>query len=72
VHRGIKNWEELTKNFKVTFSFKNNNSLIKSTLQGIKNNIFMTEGSMYDTPIVTEPVEEILHCYNVEEENQED
>jgi hypothetical protein len=36
VHRGTGDWEELTRNFKVTFSFENNNPLIDSTLQVLK------------------------------------
>jgi hypothetical protein len=43
VHRGTRDWEELTRNFKVTFSFENNNLLIDSALQVIKNNIFAIE-----------------------------
>jgi hypothetical protein len=62
----------LTRNFKVTFSFENNNPLIDSALQVIKNNIFAIEGPMYSTPRVTVTIEEVLHCYNVVEENQED
>jgi hypothetical protein len=44
VCRGTRDWEELTRNFKVMFSFENNNPLIDSALQVIKNNIFATEG----------------------------
>jgi hypothetical protein len=32
VRRGIGDWEELTKNFKVTFNFENNNLLIDLAL----------------------------------------
>jgi hypothetical protein len=67
----------LTKNFKVTFSFENNNPLIDSTLQVLKNNIFSSEdllGSipLYSAPRVTVTVEEVLHCYNVTEESQDE
>jgi len=72
VHIGIGDWEELKRNFKVTFSFENNNLLIDSTLQVIKNNIFQTKVLMYNTPRVTTRVYEVFHCYNVVEENQED
>jgi len=68
VHRGMKNLEELTRNFKVTFGFENNNYLIDSYLQVIKNNIFTTEVSMYSGPRVIVTVEEVLQCYNVVEE----
>jgi hypothetical protein len=40
VCRRIRDWEESTRNFKVRFSFENNNPLIDSILQVIKNNIF--------------------------------
>jgi hypothetical protein len=46
--------------------------LIHSSFQVIKNNIFAIEGPMYSTSRVTSPVEEILHCYNVAEEDRED
>jgi len=62
----------MTKNFKVTFSFENDNHLIDSTFQVIKNKIFSIEGSMYSTHIVTATVEEVLHYYNVVEDYQED
>jgi hypothetical protein len=77
VHKETRDWEELTKNFKVTFSFENNNPLIDSALQVIKNNIFASEdllGSipLYSVPRVTATVEEVLHCYNVAEEDQDE
>jgi hypothetical protein len=43
VHRETADWEELTHNFKVTFSFEDDAPLIDSTLQVIKNNIFSAE-----------------------------
>jgi hypothetical protein len=79
VRRGTTNWDELTKKFKVTFRFENNNPLIKLTLQVIKNKIFASEdllGSipLYSVPRFTAIVEEVLHYYNIAEEdhNEED
>jgi hypothetical protein len=72
VCRGTGDWKELTEKFKVTFSFENNNSLIDSALQVIKNNILVTEGSIYSTPRVTATVEEVFLYYNVFEEEHED
>jgi hypothetical protein len=46
VHRETADWEELTQNFKVTFSFEDDAPLIDSTLQVIKNNIFSAEDSI--------------------------
>jgi len=46
VRGGTRDLEEFTRNFKVTFSVENNNLLIDSALQVIKNNIFAIEGSM--------------------------
>jgi hypothetical protein len=62
VHRGTRYWEELTKNFKVTFSFESNNPLIDLQLQVLRNNFFALEdllGSfpLYSVPRVTAIVE---------------
>jgi hypothetical protein len=62
----------LTGNFKVTFCFENNNPLIDSALQVIKNKFFVIKGSMYNTPRVIATVEEVLHYYNVAKEDQEE
>jgi hypothetical protein len=71
VHRGIGYWEELTIKFKVTFNFESNNIIIQSAMQVLKTRSFATKCSMY-TPRVTATIEEVLHFYNVAEENQED
>jgi hypothetical protein len=42
VYRGTRDWEELTKNFKVTLKFENYDPLIDSSFQVIKDNIFST------------------------------
>jgi hypothetical protein len=52
VCRGTTDWEELTQNFKVTFSFEDDAPLIDSTLQVIKNNIFASEDSMGSSTLV--------------------
>ena len=77
MHRGIGDWEELKRNFNITFSFENNNPLIDSALQVIKNNIFSSKdllGSMplHSAPRATVTIEEIFHCYNFAEESQDE
>jgi hypothetical protein len=77
VRRETTDWEELTRNFKVTFSFEDDAPLIDSTLQVIKNNIFSAEDSIELVPVCSAhrysvTVEEVLHCYNVVEEDQEE
>jgi hypothetical protein len=77
VRRETTDWEELTQNFKVTFSFEDDAPLIDSTLQVIKNNIFSSEDSIELVPVCSMhrssvTVEEVLHCYNVVEEDQEE
>jgi hypothetical protein len=41
VHRGTTDWEELTQNFKVTFSFEDDSPLVDASLQIIRSNIFV-------------------------------
>jgi hypothetical protein len=41
VHRGKTDWEELTRNFKVTFRFEVESPLVNEALQVIRSNIFM-------------------------------
>jgi hypothetical protein len=44
VRRGTIDWDELTLNFKVTFSFEAESPLVDATLQVIRSKIFMEEG----------------------------
>jgi len=71
VCRGTIDWEELTQNFKKSFSFEDDTPLIESALQVIKNKIFSSKDS-YNAPRFIAPVEEVFHCYNVVEEYQEE
>ena len=69
--------KELTHNFKVTFSFKDDAPLIDSSLQAIKNNKFSSEDSIELVPVCSVhrysmTVEEVFHCYNVAKEDQEE
>jgi hypothetical protein len=55
VHGGTKYWKKLTRNIKVTFNFKNNDPLIDSSLEVIKNNIFASEDSIGSIPLYGVP-----------------
>jgi hypothetical protein len=77
VHRGTTDWEELTQNFKVTFSFEVESPLVDATLQVIRSNIFMEEDQIEIVPACSAhresvTVHELLECYNVTEEDQEE
>jgi hypothetical protein len=77
VHRETTDWEELTHNFKVTFSFEDDAPSVDTTLQVIKDNIFASEDSIELVPICSTHrystmVQEVLECYNVIGEDQED
>jgi hypothetical protein len=77
VCRGKTDWEDLTCNFKVTFNFEDDAPLIDTTLQIIKNKIFTSEDSIGLVPLCSLPryfvtVQEVLECYNVVGEDQED
>jgi hypothetical protein len=43
VHTGTRDWEELTRNFMVMFSFEISNHLIDLSLEVLRNNIFTSE-----------------------------
>jgi hypothetical protein len=67
-------WEELTMNFKVTFNFENDDHLIDSAFQVMKNNIFTLEDSIgfvpvYSMPIFFATIEGVLEFYNVAQED---
>jgi len=77
VCRGITKWEDLTCNFKVAFNFEDYAPLIDTTMQIIKNKIFTLEDLMELVPLCSVPiyfvtVQEVLECYNVVGEDQED
>jgi hypothetical protein len=70
-------WKELTRNFKVNFSFEDDAPLIKSSLYVIKNDIFSLEDSIRlvlvcSTHRYYATIEKVLHCYNVIEEDKEE
>jgi hypothetical protein len=71
VCRGTIDWEELTQNFKKTFSFEDDTPLIESALHVIKNKINSSK-DLYNELRFIAPVEEVFHCYNVVEEYQEE
>jgi hypothetical protein len=77
VCRGIIYWEYLTRKFKVTFNFEDDALSIDIALYFIKNNIFSSEDSLELVPLCSVhrssvTVEEVLECYNIVEEDQED
>jgi hypothetical protein len=77
VHRETTDWEELTHNFKVTFSFEDEAPSVDTTLQVIKDKIFASEDSIELVPVCSAhrssvTVREVLECYNVIGEDQED
>jgi hypothetical protein len=43
MHKETIYWEDLTRNFKVTFNFEDEAPSIDTTLQSIKDNIFTSE-----------------------------
>jgi hypothetical protein len=64
-------------NFKVTFNFEYDAPLVDTTLQIIKFNIFTSKELIELVPLCSvhryfETIHEILECYNVVEEDQED
>jgi hypothetical protein len=70
VRRVIIDWEYLTHNFKVNFNFEDDSPLEDTSLQIIKNKIFISEDSTIPTllcsvPIYSTNVQEVLECYNV-------
>jgi hypothetical protein len=70
VCRGITDWEELTCNFKVTFSFENDAPLVDTTMKMIKNKILTYEDSIKPLPLCSAAkssatVHEVLECYNI-------
>jgi hypothetical protein len=76
-NRGTRDWEDLTRNFKVTFNFESNNPLAESTLKVLRNNIFSSKDMLGSLPLhsvarVTMTIEEVLHYYNVAEESQDE
>jgi hypothetical protein len=67
----------LIHNFKVTFSFEDEAPSVDTTLQVIKENIFTSEDSIELVPVCSVHrssviVREVLECYNVVGEDQED
>jgi hypothetical protein len=77
VHRGTTDWEDLTHNFKVTFKFEDDTPSVDTTLQIIKTKIFTPEDSKIPAALCSAPkysvtVQEVLECYNVVGEDQED
>jgi hypothetical protein len=70
-------WEELTNNFKVTFSFEDDSPSVETNLQFIKDKIFSLEDSIELVPICSMhrssmTILEVLECYIEVGEDQED
>jgi hypothetical protein len=77
VHKGTTEWEELTQNFKVTFSFEVESPLVDASLQVIRSNIFMEDDHMGMIPQAVHveasaTVREMLACYNIIEADQDE
>jgi hypothetical protein len=77
MHRETTNWNDLTQRFKITFNFENESPLVDVALQAIRNNIFLVEGSMDVLPMCSAHrasmiVHEIMECYNVDKEYQDE
>jgi hypothetical protein len=77
VHGETTDWEEITHNFKVTFSFEYEAPLVDTTLQDIKDTIFALEDSIELVHVCSAHryfvmVREVLECYNVIGEYHED
>jgi hypothetical protein len=77
VHRETTYWEELTHNFKVTFSFEDDAPSVDTALQVIKDNIFASEDLIEIVPVCithrsSATVQEVLKFFNVAGEDQED
>jgi hypothetical protein len=77
MHRETTRWNELVQRFKVTFTFENETPLMDETLHAIQTNIFLEEGTMEVVPVCSVHralmiVHELLECYNVVKEEQEE
>jgi hypothetical protein len=67
----------LTCNFKVTFNFEYNAPLVDIALQMFKNKMFTSKDFTRPVPLCSAPrssttVQEVLECYNIVGEDQED
>jgi hypothetical protein len=77
VCRGTTDWEKLTQNFKVTFNFEDTLPLVDVALQFIRGKKFMEEGEVEIIPTYSVhkeflTVHELLECYNVTKEEEEE
>jgi hypothetical protein len=77
MHRETTNWDELTQRFKVTFMFEHKSPLVDAALQVIRTNIFSEKEPVEVVPVFSThrasmTVHELLECYNVSKEHDEE
>jgi hypothetical protein len=77
VCKGTTYWEDLTHNFKVTFKIEYDAPWVDTTLHIIKTKIFTPKHLKILVAFCIEPIyfatnQEVLECYNVLGEDQED
>jgi hypothetical protein len=75
--REIENWDGMVQRFKVTFTFEHEPPLLDETLEAMRTNIFSKEGSMEVVSMCNAhrssmTLHELLKCYNVAKEYQEE
>jgi hypothetical protein len=77
MHRETTRWEDLVQRFIVTFTFKHESPSIDVVLQAIQSNIILEEGTMEVVSMCSVHraninVHELLECYNVAKEEQDE